>query len=120
MFNEVKHSKSRSSGHTLKEELESIVKENPIVLFMKGNKLMPQCGFSAHVVGVLSQYTDSFVTVDVLGDPEIRQGMKEFSNWQTFPQLYVGGEFLGGCDIVTEMDEDKELEPKIQAVLKQA
>ncbi len=116
-FNDVKMSKSRENGNSLMEELESIVKDNRIVLFMKGNKLMPQCGFSAHVVGLLDQYTEDFVTVDVLSDPEIRQGMKDYSKWQTFPQLYVQGEFVGGCDIVSEMDEDGELEPKVREAL---
>lgn len=117
MLNEVKVSKSRSNGNTIKDELHSMVTENPVILFMKGNKFMPQCGFSAHVVGILSQYTDKFVTVDVLSDPEIRQGMKDYSSWQTFPQLYIGGEFIGGCDIVSEMDEDGELKPKLDKVL---
>ncbi|MCO4784119.1 MAG: Grx4 family monothiol glutaredoxin [Candidatus Cloacimonetes bacterium] len=104
--NKINLSKSRANGDTLKDELESMVSENDVLLFMKGNKQFPQCGFSAHVVGLISQHTSDFVTVDILADQEIRQGMKEFSNWPTYPQLYVKGKFVGGCDIMTELEED--------------
>ena len=86
------------------------VAENDVLLFMKGTPVFPQCGFSAAVVQVLSEMGVKFKSVDVLKDPEIRQGIKEFSNWPTIPQLYVKGEFVGGCDIVKEMFEQGELE----------
>ena len=70
---------------------------------------MPQCGFSAHVIGLLEQHQANYVTFDILQDMEVRQGLKEFSNWPTYPQLYVGGKFIGGCDIVNELEEDGEL-----------
>jgi monothiol glutaredoxin len=85
------------------------VNSNDVLLFMKGTPVFPQCGFSAAVVQVLSQLGVKFKAIDVLKDPEIRQGIKEFSNWPTIPQLYVKGEFVGGCDIVREMYESGEL-----------
>lgn len=87
------------------------ISTNDVVLFMKGTPVFPQCGFSAAVVQVLNHVGVKFSSVDVLMDPEIRQGIKEFSNWPTVPQLYVKGEFLGGCDIIREMFENGELEP---------
>src|SRR5207302_8303075 len=84
--------------------------ENEVLLFMKGTPVFPQCGFSAAVVQVLSELGVKFKSVDVLKDPEVRQGIKEFSNWPTIPQLYVKGEFVGGCDIIKEMFEQGELE----------
>jgi len=83
---------------------------NDVVLFMKGTPVFPQCGFSAAVVQVLSHLDVKFKGIDVLQDPGLRQGVKEFSNWPTIPQLYVKGEFVGGCDIVREMAENGELE----------
>ena len=85
------------------------VKTNPVVLFMKGTPVFPQCGFSAAVVQILSNLGVKFKAIDVLKDPEIRQGIKEFSNWPTIPQLYVKGEFVGGADIIREMFENEEL-----------
>ena len=85
------------------------VAENEVLLFMKGTPVFPQCGFSAAVVQILSELGVKFKAVDVLKDPEIRQGIKEFSNWPTIPQLYVKGEFVGGCDIIREMFETGEL-----------
>ena len=85
------------------------VKTNSVVLFMKGTPVFPQCGFSAAVVQILSQLGVKFKAIDVLKDPEIRQGIKEFSNWPTIPQLYVKGEFVGGADIIREMFENDEL-----------
>lgn len=82
----------------------------PVMLFMKGTPLFPQCGFSARVVQVLKQSGVAFSSVNVLEDPEIRDGIKAFSNWPTIPQLYVKGEFVGGCDIVTEMYQAGELQ----------
>ncbi|MGH7001616.1 MAG: Grx4 family monothiol glutaredoxin [Stellaceae bacterium] len=83
--------------------------DNSVVLFMKGTPVFPQCGFSARVVQILTQMGVKFKGIDVLADPAIRQGVKEFSNWPTIPQLYVKGEFVGGCDIVSEMHENGEL-----------
>ncbi len=86
------------------------IDENPVLLFMKGTPMMPQCCFSAAVVQALSTMGVKFKGVDVLADDEIREGVKQFSNWPTIPQLYVKGEFVGGCDIVREMYEAGELE----------
>lgn len=86
------------------------IASNDVVLFMKGTPVFPQCGFSAKTVGVLSHLGVKFKAIDVLKDPAIRQGIKEFSNWPTIPQLYVKGEFVGGCDIVSEMFESGELQ----------
>ncbi len=87
------------------------IASSDVVLFMKGTPVFPQCGFSAAVVGILSNLGVKFKAIDVLKDPEICQGIKEFSNWPTIPQLYVKGEFVGGCDIVREMFESGELQP---------
>ena len=92
------------------KKIESQVANNKVVLYMKGNKEMPQCGFSAKVVQILNSYGVDYETVDVLSDPEIRQGIKEYSNWPTIPQLYVDGQFIGGCDICVEMHESGDLE----------
>ncbi len=89
--------------------IKALVEGNDIVLFMKGTRFFPQCGFSARAVGVLQQLDASFHTVDVLADPEIRQGIKQYSSWPTIPQLYVRGEFLGGSDIMLEMYHSGEL-----------
>ena len=86
------------------------VEKNDVVLFMKGTKTMPQCGFSSRVAGVLNYMGIDYVDVNVLADAEIRQGIKDFSDWPTIPQLYVKGEFVGGCDIVTEMTISGELD----------
>ena len=86
------------------------IAKNDVVLFMKGTKMMPQCGFSSRVAGVLNFMGVEFQDVDVLADAEIRQGIKDFSDWPTIPQLYVKGEFVGGCDIVTEMTLSGELD----------
>jgi len=86
------------------------ITDHPVVLFMKGSPVFPQCGFSAAVVQVLSHLGVKFKGIDVLADPEIRQGIKEFSSWPTIPQLYVKGEFVGGCDIIREMFETGELQ----------
>lgn len=94
---------------TTKERIQDIISKDDVVLFMKGNPDFPQCGFSATVVGILKQTGVPFSSVDVLQDPFVREGIKEFSNWPTIPQLYVKGEFLGGCDIVREMFQQGEL-----------
>jgi len=86
------------------------ITENPVMLYMKGTAMFPQCGFSARVVQILKHIGVKFQTANVLEDPELRDGIKAFSNWPTIPQLYVAGEFIGGCDIVTEMFQSGELE----------
>mgnify|MGYP003382516788 FL=1 len=91
------------------------IAKNDVVLFMKGTKMMPQCGFSSRVAGVLNFMGIEFQDVDVLADAEIRQGIKDFSEWPTIPQLYVKGEFVGGCDIVTEMTLSGELDQLLEA-----
>jgi monothiol glutaredoxin len=93
--------------------IQNMVSENDVFLFMKGNRFFPQCGFSARAVAVLQQTGAKFETFDVLSDPEIRQGIKQFSNWPTIPQLYVKGEFVGGSDIVMEMFQSGELQKMI-------
>ncbi|MCE2510885.1 MAG: Grx4 family monothiol glutaredoxin [Alphaproteobacteria bacterium] len=90
------------------------ISENSVVLFMKGSPVFPQCGFSAAVVEILSRMGVKFKGIDVLSDPDLRQGIKEFSDWPTIPQLYVHGEFVGGCDIIREMYENGELTSYLQ------
>lgn len=92
------------------DTIRKTVTENDVVLFMKGTKMMPQCGFSSRVAGVLNYMGVDFADVNVLADEGIRQGIKDFSDWPTIPQLYVKGEFVGGCDIVTEMTLSGELD----------
>jgi monothiol glutaredoxin len=92
-----------------KTRIDEIVQKNDVVLFMKGTALFPQCGFSSRAVAILDRLGVGFETVDVLQDPEIRQGVKEYSDWPTVPQLYVKGEFVGGSDIMMEMYEAGEL-----------
>lgn len=92
------------------DQIKSTVDSNDVVLFMKGNKTMPQCGFSSRVAGVLNFMSVEYAHVNVLEDDAIRQGIKDFSDWPTVPQLYVKGEFIGGCDIVTEMMLSGELD----------
>lgn len=95
---------------TAADQIRDTIQKNDVVLYMKGTKMMPQCGFSSRVAGVLNYMGVEFADVNVLADPEIRQGIKEFSDWPTIPQLYVKGEFVGGCDIVTEMTLSGELD----------
>jgi monothiol glutaredoxin len=98
-----------TTNTTVIDRIKQDIADNPVVLFMKGTPVFPQCGFSAAVVQILSHLGVKFKGIDVLADPEIRQGIKEFSSWPTIPQLYVKGEFVGGCDIVREMFETGEL-----------
>ena len=98
-------------------KIEALIKSNPIFVFMKGNKLMPQCGFSNNVVQILNSLGISFETFDVLTDMEIREGIKEFSNWPTIPQVYVKGEFIGGSDILISMYNSGELKEKLEIAL---
>ena len=95
---------------TAQDKIRDTVTKNDVVLFMKGTKTMPQCGFSSRVAGVLNYMGVNFVDVNVLEDEAIRQGIKEFSDWPTIPQLYVKGEFVGGCDITREMFQAGELQ----------
>ncbi len=94
----------------VKDRIDEIVKSNDMVLFMKGTKDMPQCGFSSRVAGVLNYMGVDYADVNVLADEEVRQGIKDYSDWPTIPQLYVKGEFVGGCDIITEMTLSGELD----------
>ena len=97
------------------DQIKSTVSENDVVLFMKGTKMMPQCGFSSRVAGVLNYMGVEFSDVNVLADDTIRQGIKDYSDWPTIPQLYVKGEFVGGCDIITEMTLSGELDQLFDA-----
>ncbi|SMX45347.1 Grx4 family monothiol glutaredoxin [Maliponia aquimaris] len=97
------------------DQIKQTVESNDVVLFMKGNKSMPQCGFSSRVAGVLNYMGVDFRDVNVLEDEGIRQGIKDFSDWPTIPQLYVKGEFVGGCDIITEMTLSGELDQLFDA-----
>lgn len=99
------------------DRIRETVTGNPVVLYMKGTPQFPQCGFSAKAVQILKACgVSNLVTVDVLADPEIRQGIKEYANWPTIPQLYIGGEFVGGSDIMTEMYQSGELQQQIEAL----
>ena len=99
---------------TANERIQQELDENPVVLFMKGTPVFPQCGFSAAVVQVLNHLGVKFKGVDVLQDPGLRQGVKDFTNWPTIPQLYVKGEFVGGCDIIREMFQTGELQEHLK------
>ena len=99
----------------LKQRIEGTIGQSRVVLFMKGSKHFPQCGFSAQVVQILKQKGAEFKDVNILTDAELRQGLKEYSNWPTFPQLYVGGKLVGGCDIVSSMNESGELATVLSA-----
>ncbi len=101
----------------LKERIDNLLKQNKILVFMKGTKLMPQCGFSNNVVQMLNTLGVPFETVDVLADSEIRQGIKEYSNWPTIPQVYINGEFVGGSDILIEMYQKGELQQTVEVAL---
>jgi len=100
---------------SIEEQIRQTVTDNPVVLFMKGNANFPQCGFSGRAIQILQALETEFVTVDVLSNDSVRQGIKDFSNWPTIPQLYVKGEFIGGCDIMTEMYESGELKDTLSA-----
>lgn len=100
-----------------KERIEQLINSNKILVFMKGNKLMPQCGFSNNVVQILNVLGVPFETIDVLEDREIREGVKEFSNWPTIPQIYINGEFIGGSDIMIELYQNGELQQKVEVAL---
>jgi len=97
------------TDQVVSDRIKQDIKDNTVVLYMKGTPVFPQCGFSAAVVQILTQMGVKFKGIDVLADPALRQGIKDFSSWPTIPQLYVKGEFVGGCDIVREMFETGEL-----------
>lgn len=94
----------------LKKRLQGLIHQAPVMLFMKGDKFLPQCGFSAHMVEILNEKNIDYTTFDILEDEEARQGLKEYSNWPTFPQLYIKGKLIGGLDIVQEMIENNEFD----------
>jgi monothiol glutaredoxin len=102
---------------SLRQRIEDLIGTSPVYVFMKGNRLMPQCGFSNNVVQILNALAVPFETFDVLADPDIRQGIKEFSEWPTIPQVYLNGEFLGGSDILIEMYNSGELREKLAVEL---
>ena len=101
----------------LKSKLDKLVTENKIMVFMKGSKLMPQCGFSNNVVQILNTLGVPYETIDILADNEIRQGIKEYSNWPTIPQIYINGEFVGGSDIAIELYQSGELQQMVEVAL---
>ena len=96
-------------------KIEQQVKNNKVMLYMKGSPQAPQCGFSAHTVEILQSYGYPFETADVLADQGVREGVKRFSNWPTIPQVFIAGKFVGGCDIVHELHERGELEPMLKS-----
>ena len=110
---EVAQEESKSGD--LNTRIKGLIDSSKVFLFMKGNPEMPQCGFSANVIGMLNAMNSTFKTFDILSDMDIRQGVKEYSNWPTFPQLYVNGQLIGGNDIIMEMYEAGELEPVLNS-----
>ncbi|MGA3121113.1 MAG: Grx4 family monothiol glutaredoxin [Polyangiaceae bacterium] len=101
-----------------RSRIEDLIRNNAVMLFMKGTKQFPACGFSHSVVQILKQQGVPFETFNILSDPGVRQTLKEYSSWPTYPQLYVGGKFIGGCDIVTEMHQNGELAKELAAITK--
>lgn len=99
----------------MQDQIKQTVTDNKVVLFMKGNASFPQCGFSGRAIQILQSLETEFVTVDVLSNDAVREGIKSYSNWPTIPQLYINGEFVGGCDIMTEMFEAGELKQTLDA-----
>src|SRR6478672_4646939 len=97
----------------IKQKIDELVASDSVVLFMKGSRSFPQCGFSASVVNILNTLIPKYTTVNILSDADVRTGMKEFSDWPTFPQLFIKGEFVGGADIVRQMHESGDLEKKL-------
>lgn len=98
----------------LRQKIQDTIGQSGVVLFMKGSKIFPQCGFSARVVQMLKELGADFRDVNILQDPELREGLKEYSSWPTFPQLYVDGKLVGGCDIVSDLFESGELKELVQ------
>lgn len=105
----------RDLNNPVQKEIHEAVQSNPIILFMKGTPDFPQCGFSARTAQILNSYGIKYAAVNVLAHPEVREEIKAYADWPTIPQLYISGEFIGGCDIVTEMQAKGELAPLIQA-----
>ncbi|MFM7364813.1 MAG: Grx4 family monothiol glutaredoxin [Cuspidothrix sp.] len=101
----------------LKQRIDKLIEDNKIMVFMKGTKLMPQCGFSNNVVQIFNTLGVPFETIDVLADQEIRQGIKEYSNWPTIPQVYIEGKFIGGSDILIQMYNKGELQQAVEVAL---
>ena len=99
------------------QQISDMISQNKIMVFMKGNRLMPQCGFSNTVVQILNILGVPYETSDVLADQEIRQGIKEYSSWPTIPQVYINGEFIGGSDVLTELYKNGELQQKVEVAL---
>lgn len=99
----------------INEQIKQVVSQNDVVLFMKGNANFPQCGFSGRAVQILQALDTEFVSVDVLSNEAVRQGIKDYSDWPTIPQLYIRGEFIGGSDIMTEMYETGELKQALES-----
>ena len=97
-----------------REQIQTLIDTNPIVVFMKGNKNFPKCGFSATVVEVMKRVAVDYQDVNILERPDLREGLKEFSSWPTFPQIYISGKFIGGCDILRDMFTSGELEPLVR------
>lgn len=105
----------------IKQKIHDTVTGNPVVLYMKGTPQAPQCGFSARAIQILQACgVKNLVTVDVLSDPDARQGVKDYANWPTVPQLYIGGEFVGGSDIMTEMYQSGELQKQLEPIVNAA
>ena len=101
----------------VKARIDKLVNENKIMVFMKGSKLMPQCGFSNNVVQIINTLGVPYETFDILADPEIRQGIKEYSSWPTIPQIYINGEFVGGSDIAIELYQSGELQQMVEVAM---
>ena len=118
--NEVKANMGEAATDPVLATIRQQIEENPIILYMKGSPQAPQCGFSAQTVQCLINCGQRFAYVDVLSNPEIRSTLPGYANWPTFPQLYVGGELVGGCDIVTEMFESGELAPLVKQAAESA
>ena len=108
--NDISEISVADKSQDLKAQIETLLNSSKVVLFMKGNSEMPQCGFSANSVAILKHLAVPFKTFNILMDADIRQGLKEYSNWPTFPQLYIGGKLVGGNDIITEMYKSGELQ----------
>lgn len=109
---------NQEAPEATKMRIETLINEHPILLFMKGSKVFPQCGFSDTATKILEKFTTDYHTVDVLDDEAIRQGIKNFSQWPTIPQLYIAGEFIGGSDIMLEMYESGEMESLIKETMR--
>eukprot|EP00924_Labyrinthula_sp_SR-Ha-C_P010358 snap_masked-scaffold_23-processed-gene-4.11-mRNA-1 protein AED:0.40 eAED:0.40 QI:0/-1/0/1/-1/1/1/0/155 len=116
-FEPKKKTPKDTDNSSLEAFLQNAVDSHDVLLFMKGSPNAPQCGFSAKVAGILKKEGVDFSSADVLSSMEVREGIKKFSNWPTIPQLYVKGEFIGGCDIITEMHESNELEELLKPIV---